>query len=425
MQRQAGGVPAFLLLLVAAAVVVVLVIANSQPAPQLSIIVPTQQATAVANAWEQILEQGFGEDSTPLPTVAIPTANFVPPTLALNPSFGATPISASELNNVDANDPSFSVGVPPTLPPATVALLSTAIPLTEIAVTRPATSWQPPPLIPPISRDVLGRDHYYFRRPVDSSAANKGLFYYPFGSDGPTGFNMRIHTGIDMPNDIGQAVRAAGEGTVVWAGPGFQNSPSYGNVVLIEHDFGYEGRRLYTLYAHLAGVLAVTGQFVQIGDPIGLVGNTGNVTGPHVHFEVRLADVNSTDVASYGDTYNPVLWMASYVGTGVIAGRVSDRSGNLVMDADITIRNWATGLNVDTTTTYIFQNTAIDVNSDPVWQENFAVGDVPVGRYEVIANIGGERVSKIVNVIEGTTSFVEIAPGQTTAPTPAEGESGS
>lgn len=411
MQRQASGVPAFLLLLVAAAIVVVLVITNSQPAPQLSIIVPTQQATVVANAWEQILEQGFGEDSTPLPTVAIPTANFVPPTLALNPSIGATPVSASELNSVNAIDQSFSVGVPPTLPPATVALLSTAIPLTEIAVTRPATSWQPPPLIPPISRDVLGRDHYYFRRPVDSSAANKGLFYYPFGSDGPPGFNMRIHTGIDMPNDIGQAVRAAGEGTVVWAGPGFQNSPSYGNVVLIEHDFGYEGRRLYTLYAHLAGVLAVTGQFVQIGDPIGLVGNTGNVTGPHVHFEVRLADVNSTDVASYGDTYNPVLWMASYVGTGVIAGRVSDRSGNLVMDADITIRNWATGLNVDTTTTYIFQNTAIDVNPDPIWQENFAVGDVPVGRYEVIANIGGERVSKIVNVIEGTTAFVEIAPG--------------
>jgi murein DD-endopeptidase MepM/ murein hydrolase activator NlpD len=426
MQRQAGGgVPAVVLLLVAAGIFGVLVIMNSQPAPQLSIIVPTQgQATAVANAWEQILEQGFGNDSTPLPTVAIPTANFVAPTLALDSSGGVTPVSPADFNNnVNAVDQSFSVAVTPTLPPATVALLSTSIPLTEIAVTRPATSWQPPPLIPPISRDVLGRDHYYFRRPVDSSAANKGLFYYPFGSDGPPGFDMRIHTGIDMPNDIGQAVRAAGEGTVVWAGPGFQNSPSYGNVVLIQHDFGYQGQRLYTLYAHLAGVLAVTGQFVRMGDAIGLVGNTGNVTGPHVHFEVRVADLNSPDPATYGDTYNPVLWMASYVGTGVIAGRVTDRTGREVMDADITIRNWATGLNVDTTTTYIFQNTAIDVNPDPIWQENFAVGDVPVGRYEVIANVGGERVSKLINVIEGTTAFIELTPGETATDAPTEGDS--
>src|SRR5688500_12229481 len=101
MQRQAGGgVPAVVLLLVAAGIFGVLVIMNSQPAPQLSIIVPTQgQATAVANAWEQILEQGFGNDSTPLPTVAIPTANFVAPTLALDSSGGVTPVSPADFNN--------------------------------------------------------------------------------------------------------------------------------------------------------------------------------------------------------------------------------------------------------------------------------------------------------------------------------------
>ena len=137
-------------------------------------------------------------------------------------------------------------------------------------------------------------------------------------------------------------------------------------------------------------MLVVAGQHVEARDPVGLVGNTGRVSGPHVHFEVRLGDENSTDPATYGDTYNPVLWMVPYVGTGVIAGRVTDASGRVVMDADMTIRNWATGLNADTTTTYIFQNTTIDVNSDPVWHENFAVGDVPVGRYQVIANINGE-----------------------------------
>jgi hypothetical protein len=191
---------------------------------------------------------------------------------------------------------------------------------------------------------------------------------------------------------------------------------------MIEHDFGYEGRYLYTLYAHLSAVLVVNGQHVDARDAVGLVGNTGRVSGPHVHFEVRVGESNSTDPATYGDTFNPVLWMAPYVGTGVIAGRVTDGGGRAVMDANITVRNWATGLNVDTTSTYILQNTTIDVNADPIWNENFAVGDLPAGRYTVIANIGGESVTRVVNVVEGTTTFVEIAPGQ---PTPTSENAGS
>lgn len=417
MQRQAGGIPAFLLVLIAVGVFGVILYFNSRPAPSLVVIVPTQgQPTEAVSGWEQVLQEGFGSDSTPLPTVAIPNAAFVPPTIA-GVGDAVTPLSPADLgSNLGAATLEFSVGVAPTRPPATTAPLATAIPVTEISVTRPSTAWQPPPLIPPISHDILGRDHFYFIRPVDSSANNKGLFYYPFGSDGPENL-WRIHTGLDMPNPIGQTVRAAGDGTVVWAGPGFQSSPSYGNVVMIAHDFGFQGRHLYTLYAHLSAVLVVAGQHVSARDAVGLVGNTGRVSGPHVHFEVRLAQPNQDDPATYGETYNPVLWMVPYVGTGVIAGRVTDGSGRLVMDADVTVRNWSTGLNVDTTTTYIFQGTTIDVNSDPVWDENFVVGDVPVGRYEVIANVGGLPVTRIVNVIEGTTTFVDIAPGEpTTSP---------
>ncbi|MCK6578205.1 MAG: M23 family metallopeptidase [Anaerolineae bacterium] len=218
-----------------------------------------------------------------------------------------------------------------------------------------------------------------------------------------------------MPNDIGQTVRAAGAGVIIWSGQGFQETASYGNIVVIEHDFGYDGRRLYTLYAHLSAVLVGVGQTVAARDPIGLVGNTGRVTGPHVHFEVRMPQPGSAEIPGYGDTYNPVLWMAPYVGSGVIAGRLTDARGRLLQDADITIRNWATGLTADTTTTYILPGTTVDMNRDPVWGENFVVGDLPVGRYEVIANIDGARISRIVNVIEGTTTFVELSP---TAPTP-------
>ena len=60
----------------------------------------------------------------------------------------------------------------------------------------------------------------------------------------------------------------------------------------------------------------------------------------------------------------------------------------------------------------------MDVNADPIWDENFVVGDIPAGRHEVIADIGGQRVTAIVEVIEGTTAFVELTTAQPTA-TPA------
>ncbi len=405
-----------MLVFIAVVIFGVMVYLNSRPAPALTVIVPTQGApTEAQNGWEQVLQQGFGNDSTPLPTVAIPTANYVAPTLAL--SGQVTPISPADVgSNLGDVTQQYSIAASPTFL-ATVAPLATNVPLTEISVTRPANQWNPPPLIPPVSHDPLGRDHYYLSRPVDSSANNKGLFYYSYGTDGPDN-TWRIHTGLDMPNPIGQTIRAAGEGTVVWAGPSFQSTFSYGNVVMIEHDFGFNGRRIYTLYAHMSAVLVVQGQFVQAGDAIGLVGNTGRVTGPHVHFEVRLGDPNSTKIPTYGDTYNPLLWMVPYVGTGVIAGVAEDASGHMVNDADITVRNWATGLNQDTTTSYVFQGTSIDVNSDPVWDENFAVSDIPVGRYQVIANINGNSVSSIVNVIEGTTTFVTLREGEQATPQP-------
>ncbi|MBL8162982.1 MAG: peptidoglycan DD-metalloendopeptidase family protein, partial [Anaerolineae bacterium] len=273
--------------------------------------------------------------------------------------------------------------------------------------------WQPPPLEPPISRDPLGRDHYWFLRPVDSNATNFALFSYPYGSDGPQDQNpWRVHHGIDMPNPIGQTVRAAGSGAVIWAGTAFQDSASYGNVVLIQHDFGYFGQPLFTLYAHLQAVLVSVGDLVNGGDPIGLVGNTGRVSGPHVHFEVRLGE------NKYRATYNPLLWMVPYVAHGVIAGRVTGPRGDLLQDHTVTIRDRRTGLVVQSTTTYIFLDNGSDVNSDPLWQENFVVGDIPVGRYEVVTTIDGQRVSRIVDVLEGMTSFVDLALQEAATPIP-------
>src|SRR4051794_30501484 len=109
MQRQGGGIPAFLLVLIAVGVFGAVLVLNSRPSADLRVIVPTQgQPTEATNAWEAILQEGFGSDSTPLPTVAIPTAAFVAPTLALNGN--ATSLSPAELGGGVAQ-PQFSVGV--------------------------------------------------------------------------------------------------------------------------------------------------------------------------------------------------------------------------------------------------------------------------------------------------------------------------
>lgn len=429
--------PAVLLAVVGLVIFAAVLWSNSRPAPPVMVIVPTEALpTESSNAWQDILRQGFGSNSTPLPTVAIPTADFQPATLVLAAAEDLSPLSPGELD--DDGVPTAlpgGQGATPTRPAPTPAPLATSVPVTAQVVTRSPSSWQPPPLIPPLSRDPYGRDHYWFSRPIDSNAVNFGLDYYPFGSDGNEQYALRVHHGIDMSNPIGETVRAAGSGTVVWAADGlrveggvFENSPSYGNVIVIEHDFGYRGQKLWTLYAHLSAALVRPNQYVNAGDVIGLVGNTGNVTGPHVHFEVRLGDNR------YASTYNPVLWMVPYVGTGVIAGFVGDSEGRHINDVDVTIRSLSTGLVETTTTTYVIQGTAYDVNFDPIWQENFAVGDIPVGRYEVITSVAGGRLSRIVDVLEGTTSFVDLRPSTAATAQPvvaqvetegvAEGEGG-
>ena len=73
---------------------------------------------------------------------------------------------------------------------------------------------------------------------------------------------------------------ASDTGTVTFAG---WNIYGYGNLIVVNHGNGYE-----TFYAHLSGISVVPGQIVYQGNVIGSTGNTGNSSGPHVHFEVRI-----------------------------------------------------------------------------------------------------------------------------------------
>ena len=91
-----------------------------------------------------------------------------------------------------------------------------------------------------------------------------------------------FHTGLDLAADPGTPVLAADGGMVATVGTG---TSGYGTYVVIAHAGG-----LVTLYGHLLQPLVEVGERVERGQPVGLLGSTGSSTGPHCHFEVRLAD---------------------------------------------------------------------------------------------------------------------------------------
>ena len=101
-----------------------------------------------------------------------------------------------------------------------------------------------------------------------------------FADAGPHWASGR-HSGLDFAAEPGVPVLAAAAGRVTAAGP----AGRYGNLVVIDHG------DVVTYYAHLSAVTVVVGDLVDAGRQVGAVGSTGNATGPHLHFEVRIGGV--------------------------------------------------------------------------------------------------------------------------------------
>ncbi len=108
-----------------------------------------------------------------------------------------------------------------------------------------------------------------------------GTITSPFGwRSNPFGGSPEFHQGLDIAAPSGTTVTAAAGGTVIMA----QWYGGYGNYILIDHGGGYS-----TGYGHLSAIYVSSGQSVSRGQAIGAVGSTGQSTGPHLHFEVRIA----------------------------------------------------------------------------------------------------------------------------------------
>ncbi|MGB4654734.1 MAG: M23 family metallopeptidase [Bacteroidales bacterium] len=115
-------------------------------------------------------------------------------------------------------------------------------------------------------------------QPVANTDLRRIASYFGYRTD-PFYKITKFHEGIDFTGAVGTLIYATGNGKVVYAK---YNSGGYGNMVKIDHGFGYT-----TVYAHLHKINVRVGQQVNRGEIIGTMGNTGKSTGPHLHYEVR------------------------------------------------------------------------------------------------------------------------------------------
>jgi murein DD-endopeptidase MepM/ murein hydrolase activator NlpD len=261
-------------------------------------------------------------------------------------------------------------------------------------VQAPVSAWRPP--LYPIPWAPTPFDHFFFARPIAADEINWPVATYRYGGEF---FADTVHTGVDIPAPKGTPVIAAGSGKIIWAGYGIyrggnDKTDPYGLAVTIRHDFGYQSQPLYTIYGHLDLIEVAEGQYVETGELLGFVGETGNVTGPHLHFEVRVSDND------FFSTRNPELWIAPPQGWGVIAGRVMDSNGKLVTNQLIIVTNPSTGQN------WFARSYGPEaVNSDPYYSENLVIGDLPAGTYQLRTSYAGYHHNSEIEVYPGLVTF--------------------
>lgn len=144
---------------------------------------------------------------------------------------------------------------------------------------RELQDWGPPP----ISRNNPAAAAYYgdgYCGEITEGPVGNGTFMWPTPGTYISGFdyNAAIHPGIDIGGAEGNAIFATDTGVVVFAG---WSNYGYGYMIVLDHGSGWQ-----SAYAHLAGVGVFCGQGVAQGTVIGQLGNTGNSSGAHLHFEL-------------------------------------------------------------------------------------------------------------------------------------------
>ncbi|MDQ2690569.1 MAG: M23 family metallopeptidase [Chloroflexota bacterium] len=279
----------------------------------------------------------------------------------------------------------------PTSPPST-PVPSTSTP-THTPIVEPACD-------PFLAEFCIGDGHFIFQRPIYPPGNDRIDPSYRYAS---TASGTRDpHHGVEFANASGTPVHAAGEGTIVFAGPDeaaiYAPWPNYyGNLVVIEH-----AEDLFTLYAHLSKVEVQAGWQVLSGDKIGEVGRTGTAIGSHLHFEVRQGNVED-----YFATQNPELWLIPPLdenGTafGVLEMSIVGQDQELVTYADFTLQHYPDPNGPVEKSFYGTTYTADLLHG----RENAVLGELPAGHYRIVVDVNGQFYERRVEVESGRRTQV-------------------
>ncbi len=315
------------------------------------------------------------------------TPRFLPLLLALLLTAACRPQQAGAPRRTAAA-PTVTRPATSTAAPAT----RTAVPAVPLPEASPSPAAVAPSPTPPAAE-------FPFRVPLPPQANRTISPNYRFGTDMEGA--REVHHGVEFENPVGTEVLAAAAGTVVFAGTDDQAQLSpwalfYGKAVVLEHRLPGRDTPLYTLYAHLSEVLVRAGEQVEAGTLLGRVGMSGSASGPHLHFEVRVGE------NAYERSSNPELWLAPEGGRGSLTGRIATPGGVLLRHLNVIL----IALEGGDGAAYYLQTYAESGLSAAEWGENFALWNLPAGRYRVEFIAGGLHRQEIVIRPGARTVFV-------------------
>ena len=257
------------------------------------------------------------------------------------------------------------------------------------------------------------------QRPISTVQINQLYLYGESYYNSKTGITSR-HEGVDF-SVSGASVYPAYAGTVVFV----QNLPnpsdeSYGNCVVLQHHIN--GKYLYTLYGHMQyGITILKNQSVTRTTLLGYSGDTGNTSGPHLHFSVAESSTpqsfpDLTSVNAYffqtNNTRNPERYFAYSSGSGKVMG-ISYNNGGTYPTASgqaVTLH----GLQKTFSSGYTYsQNYDYSRTGGP---EKWLAGDVAPGMYSVSLKVNGTvKKTLYIQVVEEKTTYVDFDMGTTTS----------
>ena len=234
-----------------------------------------------------------------------------------------------------------------------------------------------------------------FQNPLGSDSPLTIARSYPYGST--ENGEREPHHGVDLESKEGDPVYAPAAGVVIFAGRDHDRiytpwDDYYGNLIVIQHEDG-----LFSLYGHLSQINISVGDKVNTGDMIAAVGHTGVAIGSHLHFEIRTGGGGS----DFFSTENPELWLPLDDGKGAISITLKT-TNNVKVERNLVFYRYAPGTNKSEKKYYLSTySKGFEYNT-----EDFAISDLPPGRYRIAFSDSGGLYERVVVVEAGKLTQV-------------------